>query len=685
MDGLMADDIVKEALDAFEAAQDAESENRILALEDIRFARMGEQWDDKIRTDRERSGRPCLTINKLQPVIRQVVNDARQNRPATKVHPCDSNADPDTADILSGLIRNIEASSDADVAYDTAVENAVSGGFGYWRINTDYSLNAVDEDGLREAGAAAFDQDIFIRRIANPFSVYGDPYSQAADSSDWMQAHVIEVLKKDQFKLKYPGATESDFDGHKWGSVRSPWKDGDDVQVAEYWKREKVVKRALLIQLPDLPEMPGDQIIMFEDDKELKNVLAAGAQVLGPPRPIQTFKVTQHIVNGVEELEKNDWAGAYIPIVPVYGDEVNIEGKRHFRSLIRDAKDAQRMFNYWRTTATEVVALAPRAPFIGPKGFAKGFERKWSTANSQSHAYLEYEGGIPPQREAPVGVPVGMMQEAANASDDIKAITGIYDASLGARSNETSGRAIAMRQREGDVSTFHFIDNLTRAIRHSGRILVDLVPKVYSTQRIVRILGEDGRPDSVEINGEALEGVRIHDVRTGRYDVTVNAGPSFTTRREEASVQMMELIRSFPDAAPVIGDLVARNLDWPGADEIAKRLEKMLPAEARDEEGGVDPAIQMQMQQMAEALTQMQAQLQEAESKRDMEALKLSIEGYKAETERMTALAPAFGPEQIAAVVQQTLAQLVSDGLPNAEGAPAGPSPFGQPEMGQAA
>ena len=459
--------------------------------------------------------------------------------------------------------------------------------------------------------------------------------------------------------------------------MSAPWKNGDSVQIAEFWKREEVIKNAIAVDLG--MEDGSDIVVMFEDEfeKNCDMILAAGGQVVGRPRPVRCYKVKQHILSGAETLESNDWAGSYIPIVPVYGDEVNVEGRRYFRSLIRDAKDAARMFNYWRTTATEVVALAPRAPYIGRKGAFNSDASKWATANSSSHAYIEFDGAEAPQRQPFVGVPAGMIQEAMNASDDIKAITGIYDASLGARSNETSGKAIMARQREGDVSTFHFIDNLNRAIRHTGRIMIDLIPKVYSTERIIRVLGEDGKPEAVKINADRQqmdgmddqkEALRIHDVRTGRYDLTVTSGPSFTTRREEAATQMIELIRSYPDAAPIIGDLLAKNLDWPGADEIAKRLEKMLPPQARDEEGGVDPEMQAQIEQMGQALQEMGQKLQEAEGKRDLEAQKIAIEGYKAETERMTALSPAMGPEEIQALVLQTLQQLSSPDDLHSEG-----------------
>lgn len=676
----MADDILKDALEAFRLAEESEQENRADALEDIRFSRLNEQWPEAVKQQRELEGRPCLTINKLQPLIRQVVNDSRQNRPSIKVHPADSKADPETAEVMSGLIRNIEQSSDADIAYDTAIDSAVTSGFGYWRINLDYAMGAISEDELSSVGAAAFEQDIRVRRIANPFTVFGDPYSQQADSSDWNQAHIVETLTRDQFKAKYPGAQETDFDSKQWTDCGAPWKDGETVQIAEFWKREQQVKQAVAIQLGD--ENSSEPVVMYVEEFEKQRALieAAGGYLIGRPRTVKCYKVRQHIVSGAEVLETVDWAGSYIPIVPVYGDEVNVEGKRYFRSLIRDAKDAQRMFNYWRTTGTELVALAPRAPYIGKKGAFNTDAAKWATANTSSHPYMEYDGAEAPQRQPFTGVPAGMLQEALNAADDIKAITGIYDASLGARSNETSGKAIMARQREGDISTFHFIDNLTRAIRHTGRIMIDLIPKVYSTERIIRILGEDGTPEAIKINADkpemegaddAKEVMRIHDLRTGRYDLTVTSGPSFTTRREEAATQMIELIRSYPDAAPIIGDLLAKNLDWPGADEIAKRLEKMLPPEARDTEDQLPPEVQQQLQEMGQAIQELGQRLHEAEAKREIETRKLDIEEYKAETERMTAVAPAMDPNEIQAIVIQTIRDLMTNELPQEGAAPA--------------
>jgi hypothetical protein len=607
------DDLLKEAKEAFELCVANESENRAAALDDIRFARLGEQWPAEVRKRRELDARPCLTINRLPAFIRQVVNDARQNRPAIKVHPADDAADPAVAEIYNGLIKNIEYTSDADTAYDTALDSAVTSGLGYFRINTRYA----SDDG--------FDQDIVIQRVANPFSIFADPYSTAADSADWNLAFVVDSMDRERFRARYKGADKVDWDALGYAGLAAPWLDDDRIMAAEYWTRRPV--RRLILALSN-GETVGEDV--FRANKAMFD--AAGVSVIGRPREALSYEVKQHLLTGAEVLETVDWAGRYIPIVPVYGDEVNLEGRRHLRSLVRDAKDPQRMFNYWRTTSTELVALAPRAPFIGPRGAFKTDADKWATANVENHAYIEFDGPSPPMRQEFGGVPAGALQEAINASDDIKSILGLYDASLGAASNETSGRAILARMREGDVSTFHFVDNLSRAIRHAGRILIDLIPKVYSEPRILRVLGPGGEPSTVAVNqspapaGQGDPNLAVYDLAVGKYDLTVEAGPSFTTRREEAANQMIQLIQAFPEAAPVLGDLLAKNLDWPGAEEIAERLKALLPPQLQPNAQGAGPDPQVQA---------LQQQLAALQADKTIQGRKLDIDQYRAETERM--------------------------------------------------
>lgn len=678
----MSDDaLIKEALECFQKCEERESENRKNFKDDIAFARLDEQWPAEIRKQREIDGRPCLTINKVAPVIRQIVNDARLNRPAISVRPVDGKADVETAGVITGLIRNIESSSDADIAYDTAVDNSVSGGFGYFRINLDFA-NDVDPAGDLDAlGTEAFEKDIVFERVVNSLSVFGDPDSKSATSDDWNVAFVFEDMPRKEFEKKYPKASLGGFHGDEL--LQGSWLSDKTVRVAEYWKREKTEQAICLVEFPDEAET---QILRLEDyQKRKREIEGLGGRFIGV-RKIPSFKVTQYLMTASEILETNEWPGIYIPIIPVYGDEVYHGNRRHLRSVIRSAKDPNRMFNYWRTTATEMVALAPKAPYLIEEG-AIVDPGKWATANAKSYPYLEYKKGMnKPGREEFSGVPTGAMQEALAAADDIKAVTGLYDASLGAKSNETSGKAINARQREGDVSSFHFIDNLTRAIRHAGRIILDLIPKVYSTPRMIRVLGEDGEAENKPINGMAPEPdekgelQRVYDLRVGRYDLAVTAGPSFTTRREEAATQMMELIRSYPDAAPVIGDLLVKALDWQGADEIAERLKKMLPPQLQEDgDEGLPPEVQQQMAQMQEAIQVLTQRLQEAESKQGIDAAKVGVDKYKAETERMTAVAPAMGPAEIQAIVLQTLQDLMTPNqLPEGEGQTR-PTAFAEP------
>lgn len=692
-------DQLSDDLEAFKRTDEAEADQRREALDMLKFVKLGEQWPTEVESQRAKEGRPCLVINRLPAFGKQVTNDARQNRPMIKCHPVGDKADRETAEIFNGLIRNIEYTSNADIAYDTALDFAVNGGIGYCTVNIDY------------ADADSFDKDIRIDRVDNPFAIYGDPDSKAADSSDWNSAFVIQKMTKDAFERKFPDAQSSGFD---LSDINTGWFEDDKIQVAERWSR--ILVPSTLIKLSDGSIMAEPEFLKLKDVLDVQGVTVTGT------RDTQLYKVVMRIITGAEVLETSDWAGKYIPIVPCYGDEVNVDGKRSWQSLFHFAKDAQRNYNYHRSMITELGALAPKTPFIGPvDAFATDID-KWLSANNTAHPFIGYDGPIAPQRQGFAGPPAGVMQEALAASDDMKTIMGLYDASLGARSNETSGKAILARQREGDVSTFNFIDNQSRMIRHLGRILVDLIPKVYDVPRIVRCIKEDGTNYAVPVNqpvqviqkppqpGQAntpdykpvdpnappaapmpmqqgqmpmqgampgmqppqmspeqsaeLAGViKTFDLAAGKYDVTCESGPSFTTRREEAANQMMQFVQAFPQSAPVIGDLIAKSLDWPGSDEIAKRLQSMLPPQAQS---GAKPPQLMQaeqaIQQLQQQIQQMQQQLQQAgqqvnekQSELQLKQSELSIKGqelqlkaqelqikqFEAETKRMAEQAAA--------------------------------------------
>lgn len=693
------EDILEEAKEAFADARDSESDNRIAALDDLKFARLGEQWTDaaiKLRGER----RPRLTINKLPAFIRQVVNDARQNKPSIKVRPVDNDADIHTAQVVNGIVRNIETASNADIAYDTAADCAVTSSFGYFRIDVEYSHDDT------------FEKDLVFKPIANPFSVYGDSNSTGADTSDWNSAFVTEWIPCKEFKRKHPDADPSNWEDSGIGTMGPDWRTDDQVLQAEWWKREEVPRKILLVVTPDGHEQViGEDV--YEENKDFFDVIEAKVQ---GEREVRSYKVKHRLLTGADVLETTDWAGRYIPISAVYGEEVNVEGKRILRSLIRDAKDPQRMVNYWKTTATELVALAPRSPWIGPEEAFQGEDsERWETANTENWDFLSYKGNVAPQRIPFTGIPAGAIQEALSASDDMKAVIGLYDASLGAKSNETSGKAIIARERQGDVSTFHFIDNLSRGIKHGGRILIDLIPHVYSGERIVRILGPEGQVATAKLGQRPQQDVSASppagipqkpgqmqpapgqpvpwppqapkmadgtegafDLSVGKYDLVVDVGPSYTTRRAEAAEQMMELIKSFPQAAPVIGDLVAKSLDWPGAQEIAERLHKMLPPQLQ-----TGPDGQPLPPQPTGEMLKLQQEGEAGKQKAMLDLLgKMMAEKLKSAT--AIEVARIGAKVDLATSLQDTLAQVFADAQMAAPGSPSAPGgpPLAQPTSG---
>jgi hypothetical protein len=519
------EDILQEAKERFALASKAEFDIRKDFVDDVRF-RSGEQWPDKVREDRSQDGRPCLVINRLPTLIHQVTNDQRQNRPAIKVHPIDSAATTETAKIIQGIIRHIEYNSNADVAYDTALELAVTGGFGYFRVLTGF------------VSAESFDQEIYIKRIRDPLSVYLDPFAQEPDGSDASWGFIVDELSKSEFKSKYPNAKAamSDFDWKSDDACDPLWFTGEGLKVAEYFYREFQPDTLHLLST-GIPVRSGD----LED--HLAKAAESGLQVsVVDSRETQIPVVKWCKIAGNEILESTEWPGSYIPIIPVYGAEIMVNGRRILEGLVRNAKDPQRMLNYWKSAETEAIALAPRAPFIGAEGQFEGHEAEWATANRRNHAYLEYKPTTiagqmapPPQRNSVEPAVQAITMASQGAKADLQDTTGIYPAGVGAQSNEISGVAIQKRATQVQTANFHFVDNLTRSLKHAGRILVDLIPEIYDTARAARIIGDDGEQKVVTVNAKTKDenGKEVlYSLDSGRYDVTVDVGPSFASKRQ---------------------------------------------------------------------------------------------------------------------------------------------------------
>lgn len=588
---------IEEAKQFLKLSADAESTNRQEGMDDLKFS-AGDQWPVEIQNSRNLESRPCLTINKIDAYCRQIANQQRQQRPRIKVDPINDQADYKIAEVIQGICRHIEVNSSADDAYDTAFDFAVRMGWGYWRVVTDY----VRED--------SFNQEILIKPIDNPFTVYFDPNSVLPDGSDAEQCLITTVVPKHVFRKMYPDADDgTSFFARGTGDSNAEWIMKEDIRIAEYFYTER--QKAKLVLLSD-----GSHV--FEDELPDERVLAnAGIEIIAKrdsyKKVIKWCKLT-----GIEILEEKTWPGRYIPIVPVYGQQVVVDGKRKKFGLVRMAKDPQRMYNYWQTTMTESVALAPKAKWLMAEGQNEGHETEWANANQKSAPVLIYKQrdieGMPapaPQRLQPEPPPAGVMAAAGQISLDMQAVVGIVDPNQLPQGN-ISGKALQGQQNQIDMSNFHYFDNLTRSIRQTGKIILDLIPKIYDTERVMRIIGEDGKPELVTINKfDPAVGKVLNDVTVGEYDVTMDTGPGYNSKRQAAVDAMMPLIGSNQELMQAAGDLIFRNMDFPGADIIADRLAAMNPLAQIDEKSPIPPQVQMQLKQNEAQMQQMQQQLQQ--------------------------------------------------------------------------
>ena len=663
----------------FTMAVSAYSDSREDELDDLRFAAGSpdNQWQwpaDVLATRGSVQGqtinaRPCLTINKLPQHVKQVTNDQRQNRPSGKVIPADDKADVEVAEIFDGIVRHIEYISDADVAYDTACENQVTYGEGYIRLLTEY----CNDD--------SFDQDIRIARVRNSFSVYMDPTIQDPCGSDAEWCFVTQDMTTDEYERQFPDASPVStllMRGIGDQSL-SPWISEKTIRIADYFYVE---------HKPATLNLYHGNVSVLENSPEDKQMKQMGM------KPIRTRIVDQKQVkwcktNGVEFMEEHDWAGKWIPVIRVVGNEFEVDGRLYVSGLVRNAKDAQRMYNYWVSQEAEMLALAPKAPFIGYGGQFEGYEHQWKTANTTNWPYLEVNpdvtdgaGGVLPlpARSQPPMASSGLLQAKAGASDDIKSTTGQYDSSLGATSNERSGRAILAREKQGDTGTYHYVDNLARAVRYTTRQIVDLIPKIYDTQRIARIIGIDGETDSAMIDPNQPQPVRkivdeagivvkkIYNPGVGQYDVCVTTGPSYMTKRQESLDAMSQLLQGNPQLWAVAGDLFIKNMDWPGAQEMSKRFAKTIdPKLLADEDDPALQAAQQQMQAMGQEMEQMHQMLQNVSKSMEAQDLQVKqfdsqVKAYDAETKRISATMAGMTPDQIQEIVLGTVHGMITSG-----------------------
>ena len=642
------DKIIARAKEFFMQVMDIESEQRKEMSHDLKFVRLGGtyQWDDAAVASRQMVGqeRPLLTINRLAAFNNQVINEIRQNRPSIKIRPASDEASEETAEILQGIIRNIENVSNAEVAYNTAASNMVDAGLGYFRILSQY----VSDDNWQ--------QELVIKRIPDIFKVYFDVNSIEPDGSDARKAAIVEEIPRETFDDLYPDESNG------WnvsGANENDWINKKTVRVCEFFEAK------------DTPA----ELCQLSDGRVLwKSELQEGDQVASSRKSKRTT-ICWYKIGADSILDRTELPIKYIPIVPMQGNEVWTDGKRTLSGLTRGGKSPQQLYNFWASAEAENLALVPLAPFIGDPESFQGYESLWAGANKKPLAYLPYNSissttgqQLPrPERQPFAGAPQGLIAAKESAIDDIKSSLGIYDAALGQNPNDQSGKAVLSLQRQASQGTYHYSANSARSIQHCGCILIDWIPCVYDTAQVMRIIGEDDEIDHVQVSPDTPQAVteqqdpmtgqikKIYNLQVGKYDVYADVGASYATKRQESAESMMSLVQSYPQIMQVAGDLLVKNLDWTGAEAIAERLQKMLPPQLQPQPEGQqppDPQLQQagqQMQQMSEQMQHMSQEIMRLQDETQFKDRELKIKEFDAETKRIVALMPDKATEPMGA------------------------------------
>jgi hypothetical protein len=594
------------------------------AYADLNFL-AGYQWLQELENQRLQDQRPVLTFNRMGQFVRQVTGDMRQMRPAIKVVPVDG-GDEKIAEIREGLIRHIENASDASLdVYVDGADSQVACGIGHWEVAGEY------KDQL------SYEQDIVIRTVDDQLSIIWDPDSRKKTREDANFCFVPVDMTREAYRENYPDHPVNDI-GQWDGQYISNWYDDDRIRVCRYWYKKKITRK--LMKMPT-----GEVIDVTKPDEETQILMQTPGAI---PFEREGFEIYWRMMNGVEFLtEPKLWPGRYIPIIPAIGEEVRVGNHRERHGIVRFAADPQRAYNYARSTQTEFVGLQPKSPFIGTEENFKDYGEEWDTANVKNWPYLRYtpdpkNGMAAPQRQAPPAASSGLAECILAAEADMQAVIGIYNASLGAKSNETSGVAIKSREKQGDTGTYVYMANFALSITHTARVINDLIPHFYDTARVVRIMGQDGKSKQVAINQPAdplaLDGASeatLNDITVGVYDIQMELGPSYNTAREESRDGMLQFIQSLPQAAPLIADKIAKVMDWPGSEEISQRLQTLLPPNiqaqiAQEENKPPPPPPQPNPVEMAQAQAEIaKAQSTAQTSEIDVQLKQLEIERQK--------------------------------------------------------
>ncbi len=645
--------IIAQAKKRFERCQEWEATARLHYMDDIKFA-YGDsdnmyQWPDEIRQARQLSSppKPILTVNKVRQHCLQIVNDGKQQKPSIKVRPTGEDASFEAAQVFEGLVRHIEYQSNSPAVYDATANKQVQGGWGYWRFITEY----CDED--------SFDQEIYMRPINDTLSCYLDPDIQEKDGSDARYGFVFEDIPRDEFDAMYP--EEKGECGNSSIDGGNEWRNSKYGRVCEYYRLSE--KKDKLIAFTDSLTGEVTQTRASEIDKSVRKLILSDPNT--KKRDIITKEVEWFKIAGNKITDRTPWKGKYIPIVRVIGEETVINGVMDRRGHVRFMKDPQRIYNFHTSAAVEFVALQGKSPYIGPSAAFNGLEDYWNTSSTKNYAYLPYnhldeDGNVipPPHRAEPPRASQAYENGMRTAQEEMMAASGQYQAQMGQNENAKSGVAINARQRQGDNATYHFIDNLALAIRFSGKILIDLIPKIYDTPRVIKILSQDGKEQNVKLDPESKEAYQggdeheqeaqaIFNPNVGKYEVEADIGPAYATKRQEAFNAFQQIASQNPQLMSILGDLLFKAADFPMADELAERMRRMVPEQALKD--GPSPEAQKMQQQMQ----QMQQMLQELQAKVKDKSEDQIAKQFDAETRRLSVMKDMLTPEQDAQLANQ--------------------------------
>lgn len=616
---LTNDPVVNEAIKRWDLVSEWEANARERFLDDIKFANAdadnGWQWPNAIKRLRDVDQRPCLTLNITRQHNLQIINAGKQNKQGVNVRATGNGATVESANVLKAIIRHIEYQSRAQDAYATAREFQIQGGIGWWRIVTDY---------IGGDGADAFDQEIYLRRIWDPLSVYCDPDCQEKDKSDMNYAFVFDLLPEEDFKKAYPKyadlASLAPLGVNTGADITSMKQ---HVRVCEYFRR--VRKKDQVISFID-PQTQGRKTIR-------KSKLAAEhtRAVLDAPlsriRDVWDNVVEWYLIVGEKVVDQTEWMGSYIPLICILGEETVIDGILDRKGHTRAMKDAQRMFNYNAASQVEFVAMQGKSPWVAPVAAIEDLEEYYRSANQVNHSVLPYkhiddEGNPipgPTKPNPPMHAPA-YQAGMDTAFNQMMMTSGQWQNQMGMQGNERTGAAIKARQGQGDTATYHFEDNFRVGIVNCGRQLIELIPKIYDTKRVLQIQADDGTDMEIEIDPTARQAYlqevqhnqevvrRVFNPNLGKYDVEADMGPAWGTKRDETREAMALILTQAPGLTGIIGDLMLDSLDFDKAQEAAQRLKRMVPAQAL---GHGPSQAEQQLQQQVQSLSTQLAKIME--------------------------------------------------------------------------